>query len=342
MAELVPRLARLRPDWDVSAIYAFAAPRGWNKIPLLCDIVAGFRLWRQARTADVVVVNGAEYLWPMVLDPAARAKALIVWHGTRAYEIPALTPKMSFPVRIYWLAERWLQSLAFRFERHVVVAPSVLDEIRQAYGREIHAEVVTNGAPALTLADSEPGSAAEPRAAGPFVVVWSGTNAYKKGLDLALAACREARASRDDLELHVFGLPHGAADGDERWVRWRGLQPRHLALAAVAQADAYLASTRYEACSMAVLEALALGTPIVGSPAISWMLEEVGTAVRDYAPRSFAAALAEVGARPESRVARIARARSTLARFDWNETAKAYARLIQDVLAAASKRKRDG
>jgi glycosyltransferase involved in cell wall biosynthesis len=331
IAELAPRLRELHPEWNVTPIYAFVRAHGWNKIPFLCDVVAGVRLWRLARSADVVIVNGAEYVWLMAFDPAFRSKTLVVWHGTRAFEIPALTPKMSLPVSIYWTLERWLQGFAFRFARHVAVAPSVVDEIRTTYRRAPAIKVVINGAPSLAAA---PDLAARGNA---FVVVWSGTNAYKKGLDLAVAACREARIRIPQLELHVFGMPRDPAL-DAEWIAWHGLQPRPVALAAVAGADAYLATTRYEACSIAVLEALALGTPIVGSPAIAWMLDEVGIAVADYAPRSFAAALATLPSQTQSRSERIARARSTLARFDWNDAAKAYAGTIQDVLAAASNR----
>ncbi len=334
MAELVPRLSRLRPDWDVENLYAFAQPRGLAKVPFLCDLIAGFRLWRRAREADAVLVNGGEYAWILAFDPAFRDKTVIVWHGTRAFEIPALNPTLSVPLRIYWWLECRLQALALRFGRQIAVAPSVIDELRKTYGGPVAIEVVTNGAPQVDIPSGTAGAEAA------FVVAWSGTNAYKKGLDLALAACRTARATIPNLELHVFGLPRGT-EADEPWIRWHGSRPRAEALALVGRADAYLATTRYEACSMAALEAMALGTAIVGSPAIAWMLDETGTAVRDYDPVAFARALEQVRARRDTRAERKASARATLERFDWNRTAAAYVRTIQDVLAAASKRPQD-
>jgi glycosyltransferase involved in cell wall biosynthesis len=133
-----------------------------------------------------------------------------------------------------------------------------------------------------------------------------------------------------NLELRVFGLDGG--DPKEPWVSWEGRRPRETVLHAVALADAYLATSRYEACSMAIIEALSVGTTVVGSPAVAWMLDGAGIAVLDYQPGSFAREIERLSASPALRRELAAAAPAAAARFSWDEAAASYGEIISSML----------
>src|SRR5579884_3777877 len=75
--ELVPRIAALNPQWDVRAAWGFERQEGVARIPLLGDLLAAMRIAWRTRDADLVLVNGAEYAWPLL---PRRSSAIVVWH----------------------------------------------------------------------------------------------------------------------------------------------------------------------------------------------------------------------------------------------------------------------
>ncbi len=300
-------------------MHAFDRPSLLGRLPLVCDLIAGVVLAARTRDEDVVVVNGAEYAFGRMFFPRLRRATIVVWHGTRAAEIPALAPRVTLPIRIYAWAERLLQRIAYMAPRHLAVGDSVWRELLGAYGHAPELVVVPNGAGAPTVGRAVAGRVPH--------VLWVGSNAYKKGLDIAIEACRLARGVVPDLRLVIAGLADAKPSGDT-WIRNVGVVPREGMERLLDSADVVLTTTRYEACSMAVLEAMARGKAVVGSRAVAWMFGE--DAAPDGAP-AFADAIARA-LTPEGRAELEARSRRALRRFDWGGAVTVYARTIEQLL----------
>lgn len=330
VSELLPRLARALPDVDFYNAYAFPRVSRLSKVPLLCDVLAACSALFAFIRSDVVVVNGAEYAAFAALVPALRHRLVVVWHGTRASEIPFLSEKRGWALQIYKMLETWLQRPALNAKSQVVVAPSVLDEIATAY-RRIEGTVIVNGRSPLPKGlDAAPLPGCAARDPDVLDVVWIGTTAYKKGLDIALEACAIAVPARA-LRLHIVGL-EDPPNGLPTYVCWHGIRPRAEVLRLVSNAALFLVTTRYEACSMAVVEAAGLGTPIIGSPAIAWMLVEPNVTVARLDSHDFARALLAFTPREDhaSRTANVGLTKRYS--FDWEDSSQQYASVIRQAL----------
>lgn len=327
VAEIVPRVRALRGGWDVRAVHAFRSPGRINRIPLFGDLYAALRLALRARGSDVVVVNGAEYAWPFVLSARGRRRTLVVWHGTRGAEIAALAPRMSLALWAYRVAEVWLQRAALVARTQVAVSDSTADEVRTLYGSRHAIDIVTNGAPAVESDRSH-----DPEA-NPLCIAWIGTNAYKKGLDLAVAAVEHARRHASGLRLVVIGI-----DDRKRpvppWLRYLGRVSPSDARRWLSSSAALLATSRYEGCSVAVLEALSLGVPVVAGPNLGWMIGSGGIATGAYSVDAFARALVSLVTETGALRSMSGEARQRAKHFDWNLAAAAYVRLIEQRCAA--------
>lgn len=318
MRELLPRIAAARPTWDVAGVHAFAGPDRINRIPFFGDLVAAVLLWWRSRDADVVVVNGGEYAWPRMLARRTRSRTVCVWHGTRAGEIPALVARMTIPVRIYRALEVALQRIALAAHRHIAVSVTTVDELRTTYATRREIRVIANGRPrqaSIETADS-PGSG------GPRLA-WIGTNVYKKGFDIAFEACAAARAAVPDLRLVAIGIA-APSTGAPPWLECTGLIDHREAIRHLRSCVALVGSSRYEGCSVAIAEALALGIPILAGPTVAWMIGDAGIVaerlhVDDFA-RIITSFLTTPGAASRMSEAASVRARS----FDWDDAASAY------------------
>ena len=325
--EIARRIERRRPGWNVRTVHAFDRPTRFNRIPLLGDLIAALVIARRCRDAEVVLVNGAEYAWPRLLTPRGRKRTIVVWHGTRAGEIPALVPRMSFPIRAYLFLETWLQRYALHAKSQIAVSVSTIEELRRAYRRIPKVVLVPNG----SARTGRTGSVVpECR----LHVAWIGTVPYKKGLDIAIDACRILRSTFPAVKLVAIGPIPSAREATEEWIEWTGPLDHPSALARLERCGLFLGSTRYEGCSVAVIEALSIGLPVIASPSISWMIGGGGVAVADYRPESFANAIAPLLAnetlRDEISEAAVARSRS----FSWTLATDAYLREITSCLDA--------
>ena len=85
----------------------------------------------------------------------------------------------------------------------------------------------------------------------PLRVIWVGTSAYKKGLDLAVGACEIARARGQDISLTVVGIAAESAGLEPAsggsWLTWLGAVPPAEMEALYRRHDIMLFPTRYEA-----------------------------------------------------------------------------------------------
>jgi glycosyltransferase involved in cell wall biosynthesis len=222
-------------------------------------------------------------------------------------------------IRLYAFLERGLQRVAFAAPIHVAVGDSVGPELLAAYGRAPELRIVHNGAPPAV-------ASAVPPAQSP-TVLWIGSNAYKKGLDIALETCRLARRGGADVRLVVAGLSE-RIDPVEPWIHDLGIVDRGRMNELFDEAAVVLMTTRYEACSMAVLEAMARRKAVVASPAVAWMFDEPGK-LRD-AP-AFAAAILDA-LTPIGRAKLEERSLRSLRRFDWEYAIDAYVASIDRLL----------
>lgn len=319
------RIALLRPHWDVRSVCAFKKMVLVSKVPYIVDIAAAIRAFAWALRSDIIVVNGSEYAWLIALFPLLRRRTLIVWHGTRACEIPSLRPHLNLALRIYRSLEIALQGSALKCDNHVVVAPSVNAEISLTYGVNADFPVILNGAPETINQEYRN------RFNESHSVIWIGTNVYRKGLDVAIDACRMARKADPRIRLAVYGVPR-ARGLDEPWIDWYGVVPRSVVLTALVKSFAMVAATRYEACSMAVLEAMSLGVPVVGSPAVAWMLP-ASTRARDWKAESFANVLIELAQSPAARASVVNEGLCLVKKFDWDRAAESYVAILAKIEA---------
>lgn len=87
---------------------------------------------------------------------------------------------------------------------------------------------------------------------------------------------------------------------------------------------------------MVVLEALASGLPVIGSPAIAWMVADAGICVDTWSPAAYASALATLWASGDLRKELQRKARARAGDFRWETAAAQYVRLIESAISEAS------
>ena len=339
---LVDCLGRDEESWRVSHVAAYSGRVGAARIPLLGDLVAAGRLAaRIIGKGDVLLVHGAEYAWgPLAVGRLTRRPVVVVWHGVRASEVlpPAKRRIGKAAGRFFLWSQSLLQRAALQADATVVVSPTVAMELQSRYGFRGEMKVIPNGVTIRTprrighLRDDMRSSASSN--GFPLRVIWVGTSVYKKGLDLAVEACEVARARGQDISLTVVGIPVESAGlvpaSGGGWLTWLGTVPPREIDALYRRHDILLFPTRYEACPMTVLEALAAGLPIIGSSVVQWLVEGAGEVVAGEDARAYAEALRAL-ADPERRhrltSAGLKRARA----FSWESSAAGYLEVLNVV-----------
>ena len=293
---VVRELARTRPGWRVDIVSAFQAASWIEGMDGFSDLIAAFRLgWRlRGSTADVIFVHCPECLWGIRLLRRRRgAPPLVaVWHG--AGPVPSL--RLRRPGHPLALALAWLRTngerAALAADRHVAVHVQVEECVRALYGLSGPVTIIDNGLD-TTIREPLAGPAASRVRAGQtgLKALWVGQTAYRKGLDVAMAAVAEARADLPGLRLQVVGVhPGKAADG----VDWLGIVPPDRMAEVYRDADLFIFPTRYESFGLVVIEAMAAGLPVIVSDVIGAGIVtdgRNGAVVRGYQPPDYAEAL---------------------------------------------------
>ncbi|MGC2296778.1 MAG: glycosyltransferase family 4 protein [Candidatus Dormiibacterota bacterium] len=345
---LAQRLGARSQDWRVVHTAAYRGRARTAGVPLLGDLFAAVRLATRTRGSNAVMVHGAEYAWaPMAVAKLTGRPCVVVWHGVRGLE--ALPPARSrLGVLAQWAfveASDLLSRIALYADATVVVSPSVAEEVRSRFGFRGELHVIPNGVePVIDHLASSPFQEGTVRPPGNIMrrggeeavlrVIWIGTTPYKKGLDLALAACLQARLEGQELTLTVVGVTHeqaglGAAPAAP-WISWPGrLSPARVA-ASLSSHDVLLCPTRYEACCMVVLEALAAGIPVVGSMVVGWQIGDAGETIAGEEPASYSAALRRM-ADPARRHKLATAARFRAQEFTWEQATASYLEVLTDV-----------
>ncbi|HEY7730484.1 MAG TPA: glycosyltransferase family 4 protein [Gaiellaceae bacterium] len=224
------------------------------------------------------------------------------------------------------------RTAVLRRARTVVVPSAYLAEIAAGWGLE-RLLVLPNPAP--------PPAEVEAEGLPPGTLVFVGRLTQQKGLGTAL----EAIAQVPDARLLLVGdgplradLERRAAElGLDGRVVFLGARPRDEALRYLAGADAALLSSDWENLPHAVVEALAVGTPVVAT-AVGGVPEVVqdgvnGLLVSPGSPDALAAAVARVLGDEALRSRLAAATRPSVERLGRDET---YGRLEQLLLEAAA------
>lgn len=288
------QLAELHPDWRVDAVSAFHHGSWLGRVAGLSDIVAGLRLgWRlRNNTADVMFLHCPECFWGIqLLRKKSRSGPPIVavWHGAGPVRVLILR-KPGHPLA--W-ALAWLRTIeeirGMSADAHIAVHSEVVNDLRFMYGFSRPVTVIGNGVDTKVLDHLARIKHSDVRTG--LVALWLGQIGYGKGLDVALAAVKEARQELSDLRLIVAGVPAGKpVDG----VEWRGaLAPSEVA-EIYRRADLFIFPTRWEAFPLVVIEAMAAGLPVIVSDKVpSGIVTDGrnGKVVKGHDPSQYAEAL---------------------------------------------------
>lgn len=345
--EVTAGLVGQHPTWKLRVVSGFRRPSRASRIPLVGDLVAASRMGLLAAWShwDVFLVNGAEYAWaPLLIGKLRRRPVVVAWHGVRWREAVGYLPKgevLALLYRIFFRLEKGIQHFALGAAATVAVGPNVADEIRKVYGFAGRVRVICNGAPPslrTRLITAGPSIGGSTSGKGSLRVLWVGAQRqpYGKGLDIALTACALARRGGANLALDVVGLREPprelGAFARAPWITWHGpLLPTQMA-ERYTQADVLLSPTRYEGCSMVVLESLASSVPVVGSSAIAWQVADAGVVVEGWEASSYATALGELWRSPLMRKALAQKASARASRFTWEDASASYAEVLEAVV----------
>jgi glycosyltransferase involved in cell wall biosynthesis len=302
-----------------AARFALIAPRS---ALVLLRVAAAFR-------ADVVHVNGAgpNAAYVAALRRLLRAPVVFSAHGEFRNDAHAALQR-SRPLR--WGLASLLRHAA------AVTAPSaaVLEELREELDVRAPATVIPN---AVEPAEFDgPAPAQDP--AGPYLFT-ACRLVEQKGIDVLLRAFAQARESLGGRRLVIAGegpererLGRLAAElGLAREVAFTGAVGRRRLAELMRGADAFAFPSRQEAFGIALLEAMAAGTPAVAS-AVGGIPEfardgENALLVPPDDPQRLAAALSRLAAEPALRARLAEGGRAQAARHAWSRTVPRYEEL---------------
>jgi glycosyltransferase involved in cell wall biosynthesis len=201
---------------------------------------------RDVPDADVVIATWWETAeWVAAMPPAKGAKAYLIQHHE------------TFP---YLPVERVEATLRSNFHK-IAVAPWLVDLLRDRYG-DPKATLVPNGV------DIDHFRAPERAKSSTSTVGLMYSETAFKGTDIALEAYRLAARRVPGLRLVAFGGGHPSPGVDvPAGMEFTRLPPQEEIPRIYARCDAWLFSSRSEGFGLPILEAMACGTPVIGTPA---------------------------------------------------------------------------
>jgi glycosyltransferase involved in cell wall biosynthesis len=323
----------------------------------------GYASWQRAALAEARRLHSAQpfdlahqltitgfrepsYLWklgiPFVWGPVAGASN-VPWKYFKLF---------SFRDRIFYGLKNTMNSvhkrLKFRARRaaktakQIFVTTSEDRALIKSWGRESQLMLDT-GAPELQ------GQVREYDAQRPLKLVWSGLHAGRKALPLLLIALAQLKRETADLRLTLKILSHGRQSGAwkalagrlniDDLIVWTGQLPRDAALEEMRDADAFVFTSVQEGTSSVVMEALALGLPVICHDACGMGIavdETCGIKVPmispDQSERGFAAAIKSLLADPQRVRALSAGALARASELSWARKAGEIASVYDVVM----------
>jgi glycosyltransferase involved in cell wall biosynthesis len=183
-----------------------------------------------------------------------------------------------------------------------------------------------------------------PALRGKRIALFLGRLHWSKGLELQTQALALLAKEFRDLVWVLIGPDEGAYDGLSRQIRemglggqvvWTGLLPWQTSLEALVDADVLLLTSRHEAHSMAMNEALAIGVPVIVTDTVQF--DEVQQWGAGYVvpsdPQHLAAAVADILCHPEKADRMREAGRQMVAkRLAWPKVAEAMVRVYEEIL----------
>ncbi len=298
-------------------------------------------LWTQLRP-DCIVANNLFYPLSVYAVGAANRRKLpllLINHGTQYLMVG--NPVLAWLGRVYErMTAQWI---ARRCSRIYAVSQQGAGWLRQAFGIEA-AGVIYNAVDPAELnalaADGADWRAKYGLAPDTPLVGFSGRIIPEKGADRLCAAMREIRAAVPGAVAVLAG--EGALLETLRAAGYEGVflpgVVRHAdSLSLLAQCDVFCLPTRSEGFASTVLEAAALGTPIVTTPT-GGSVEllpgaEYGTLLPDMAAGSVARGCIAALQNPAWRESAAKRTQERLqARFTWEKSADRLCEALRDAM----------
>lgn len=189
---------------------------------------------------------------------------------------------LRYTPNLYRLARYFMARRVLRRCTHLTaVSPDLERDLRSLTPAAIH--VVSNPiAHEILSAEGCPASAADSRT---LMMVLNGWTSLKNA-STALEGFARARSKDPALRLLCFGSGYEHGGQAQRWatargvaegVEFRGPTPHHAVLAQMRSSLALLHPSRWEACCMAIAEAMSLGLPVIGgvhTDGVPWQLDE--------------------------------------------------------------------
>jgi glycosyltransferase involved in cell wall biosynthesis len=317
--------------------YGPFAPRGQFLLPL----------WLARH--DVDVFHSPNYMMPLLAfarpgsRPAARVTTL---HDVIPLLFPDHAPK-SRKARVFPLYRRLMVEVGRRSDRILTDSEASRRDILRCL-RIPPADEGKVRAIHLGVGERPPAGAA-PRAAAPRgpneprrLLYVGRMDPYKNvaGLIRMLDALRKMdrwpvslviAGSPDDRYPELRGLPARLGVADR--VRWTGYLSDEQLLAAYREADVLVHASLYEGFGLQVLEAMALGLPVVASDrgSIPEVAGDAALLANPEDPAAFAEAVRRVLDDPALAAALSAKGLARAARFRWSDTAAATLRVYEEL-----------
>jgi glycosyltransferase involved in cell wall biosynthesis len=220
------------------------------------------------RVVNCHYVGGADFSWVL-------AKRLGLFDGKVLLSLHGLDIRTLARLRGI---RRWIWSWAFKHADAIVACSRGLaDETMREFGlSQGHVVTIHNGVDASRLEQAvaaAAGGGAMPDVSAPMLLNL-GTLEHKKGHDVLLKAFAQVAHRHPTARLQIMGRAGETKEATAKLIADLGLQnrvalmldvPHQLALRALSSADIFVLSSRNEAFSVALLEAGALGKPVVAT-----------------------------------------------------------------------------
>lgn len=228
------------------------------------------------------------------------------------------------------------------------VAPSLAAELRFFVPRNLSIDVIPNGLQGLNTIAEANRNGIQVHSRPSFAVVSNGFD-RRKNSSTALLAFHHVQRVLPDSMMHMFGAGHEENGDAHRWARERGISGNiqyhgptpHAALQDFLRhsVDVVVHPSRWEACSLAILEARSMGIPVIGSRSaggVSFTLDEgeSGFLVAE-GPASYAKAMLDLVSDATTYAKKSRQAVDGLSpAFDMSHVADAYLQRLQLIVAS--------